>query len=302
MIGRRPISCLPTDDGYLGSGKHPFLDSVIMVRGLQAIGEESTDRVHLKKIIKRVFNRFGYDLRRLDSMYSTRTTLAESYSFIRDLGFRPKTVIDVGVARGTVELYTAFSDSFFLLIEPLKEFESHLKLILEQYRGSYLLCAAGSHSGMVAFNVHKDHMDGSSLYKETMGTEADGDEITVPMIRLDDVLKEKGLGGPFLIKIDAQGAELDVLEGAQHTLPEAEVVVLEVSMFQFMKGAPQFYEVVFYMKQHGFVAYDIILGWNRPLDKALGQVDILFVKENGQFRQDHSFSTAAQRKKVFGPQ
>lgn len=103
-----------------------------------------------------------------------------------------------------------------------------------------------------------------------------------------------------MIKVDVQGAELDVLEGAQQALSEAEVIVLEVSLFEFMKGAPQFFDVVSYMKKHGFVAYDIIHGWNRPLDNALGQVDIFFVKENGMFRKDHSYSTTEQMRVLFG--
>jgi hypothetical protein len=56
-----------------------------------------------------------------------------------------------------------------------------------------------------------------------------------------------------------------------------------------MKGAPIFDEVVAYMKTIGFVAYDIIHGWYRPLDNALGQVDILFVKENSFLRSDHRY-------------
>ena len=67
-----------------------------------------------------------------------------------------------------------------------------------------------------------------------------------------------------------------------------------------MKGAPQFYEVVTWMKGRDFVAYDIILGWNRPLDNALGQIDIIFVKDQGMFRRDHSFSTTEQMKILFG--
>ena len=71
-------------------------------------------------------------------------------------------------------------------------------------------------------------------------------------------------------------------------------------MFEFMQNSPQFHDVIFYMKQRGFVAFDIIPGWNRPLDNALGQVDIIFVKENGSFRQDHVYATVEQLKSIFG--
>lgn len=258
--------------------------------------------MNIKKVANRLANSFGYEVRRVsfDEENILRSNIAQSYSLIYRLGFTPKTVIDVGVAEGTMELYTSFPDSFFLLIEPLKEFEPDLRSILMKYRGSYIIAAAGSKTGEVTFNVHDNHLDGSSLYKEMMGSEADGHEVNVPIIMLDEILKDELLNGPYLIKVDVQGAEIDVLEGGQKALAEAEVVVLEVSMFQFMKGAPEFFDIVFYMKQHGFVAYDIILGWNRPLDNALGQIDIIFVKENGQFRQDHSYSTVEQMKDIFG--
>jgi FkbM family methyltransferase len=256
--------------------------------------------MNIKSAVRRIVNRFGYDIRVLvRESCRIRTTIGESYSLIHRLGLQPRTVVDVGVATGTEELYRSFPDSYILLIEPLKEFEPDLKAILKRYKGSYVLAAAGSSSAQVTFNVHKNHMGGSSLYKEQMGTEADGYEITIPMLRIDDILIDKQLKGPYLIKIDVQGAELNALEGAQMALLEAEVVVLEVSMFEFMKGAPQFFDVVSYMKNHGFVAYDIILGWNRPLDNALGQIDIVFVKDIGMFRQDHSYSTIEQMNTIF---
>jgi len=182
----------------------------------------------------------------------------------------------------------------------MKEFEPNLISILKRYKGSYVLAAAGSSSGHVTFNVHKNHLEGSSLYKESMGTEADGYEVKVPVIRIDDILRDKQLNGPYLLKIDVQGAELDALDGAQQVLLNTEVVVLEVSLFGFMKGAPQFIDVVSYMKNLNFVAYDIILGWNRPLDNALGQIDIVFVKDKGKFRQDHSYSSIEQMQMLFG--
>lgn len=245
----------------------------------------------ITSFIKHLFNKFGFDIRRIaQGAGKTRVNIGESYSLLRELGFQPKTIIDVGVASGTMELNEAFPDSYFLLIEPLKEFESNLIAILKRYHGSYHLAVAGAETGQVVFNVHSKSLQGSSLYRETMGTGADGYEVTVPMIRIDDIVKEKKLDRPFLIKIDVQGAELDVLEGAKLTMRDAEIIVLEVSLFGFMQNAPQFSDVIVYMKDNGFVAYDIILGWNRPLDNALGQVDIVFTKESGVFRQNHSYS------------
>lgn len=250
--------------------------------------------MNIKSAIRKLINRLGYDIHAISfTPNRLRTSIGESFSQIRSLGFYPKTVLDIGVASGTPELYAVFPEAYFLLIEPLDEFESDLRSILKHYKGSYLLAAAGSKSGQIPFNLHKDHLEGSSMYKESMGSDADGFEITVPVIRVDDVLDDKQLSGPFLMKIDVQGAELDVLEGAQKSLPETEVIVLEVSFFEFMKGAPQFSDVVIYMKDRGFVPYDIILGWNRPLDGALGQVDIVFVKDVGMFRKDHSYAMVA---------
>lgn len=248
-------------------------------------------RIKLKNAVKRLANAFGYNMQSLvRKSHKTRTTIEESYILVREIGFQPKVVFDVGVASGTPELYKVFADSFFVLIEPLKEFEPDLISILRRYKGLYVLAVAGPHSDQVTFNVHNDHLVGSSLYKETMGAKADGHEITAPMVKIDDIIKDNRLSGPYLIKVDVQGFELAVLDGAQQALSDTEIVVLEVSLFEFMIGAPQFYDVISYMKKREFVAYDIIIGWNRPLDNALGQIDIVFVKEKGMFRRDHSYS------------
>lgn len=261
--------------------------------------------MNIKNSIKKLINSVGYEIRPLNSQSAApaqkkiRTTIEESYCHLGKIGYQPKTIIDIGVASGTPELYRSFPESYFLLVEPLLEFEENIKSILNQYRGSCVLAAAGANSGQVTFNVHDHQLVGSSLYKESMGTEADGHEIKVPMIKIDDVVNDRKLHGPYLIKIDVQGAELDALTGAKKTLLESEAVVLEVSLFGFLDGAPQFYDVIAYMKNCGFVAYDIILSWNRPLDNALGQIDIVFVKENGMFRRDHSYSTVSQMKTTF---
>ena len=208
---------------------YPSLDLPTISAEEAKKGMSTIARIDIKNAIRSLFNGFGYDLRRLSrASGGIRTTIGESYSLIRGLGFQPKTVLDVGVASGTAELYSAFPEAYFLLIEPLKECEPDLISILKRYKGSYVLAAAGASAGQATFKVHQD-LVGSSLYEETMGAEAGEHAVTVPVIRIDDILKERRLDGPYLIKVDVQGAELEALEGARQALSEAEVVVLEAS-------------------------------------------------------------------------
>lgn len=255
----------------------------------------------IKNSVRRLLNQFGYEVHRLiPESRGLRTSLGQSYQLMKELGFRPRTVIDVGVAHGTPELYAVFPDVYLLLIEPLEQFEDALKGILKRHKGDYVLAAAGASAGELSYHVHDHQLAGSSLFEESMGRAADGHQVTVPVVTVDEVVRSKRVEGPFLLKADVQGAELDVLDGSQKTLASTEVVMLEVSLFGFMKGAPQFGDVVAYMKGCGFVAWDIILGWNRPLDNALGQVDIAFVKEDGMFRQEHAYATPEQMEAEFG--
>jgi hypothetical protein len=46
------------------------------------------------------------------------------------------------------------------------------------------------------------------------------------------------------------------------------------------------------MRERGFVAYDIFGGHTRPLDGALGQIDMAFVRESGRFRTHHAYGHA----------
>ena len=58
-------------------------------------------------------------------------------------------------------------------------------------------------------------------------------------------------------------------------------MLLEVSLFQFYQGGPQFFEVVKFMKDLGFVVYDFFDAHHRLIDGALAQLDVAFVKESG---------------------
>ena len=52
-----------------------------------------------------------------------------------------------------------------------------------------------------------------------------------------------------MIKLDVQGAEIDILQGLQDNLSLFEVVILEVSLRELNQGSPLFPEVCDFMKQ-----------------------------------------------------
>jgi FkbM family methyltransferase len=246
-----------------------------------------------KHLAVRLFNAFGLDIRRFRPATTPRASMAGGLAQIASLGFKPRTIIDVGVAYQTSELYEAFRGASILLIEPLIEFEPFLRKICATYNAQYVLAAAGDTPGTAVLNVRAEKL-GSSLLKEAGGIPVNTSPRTVPVVTIDEICQERNLRGPFLIKVDVQGAELRVLAGAARTLHESEAVILEVSLFGFWIGSPQFYDVVARMKEYGFVAYDFCGFLYRPFDTALCQVDMIFARENGLLRKSHVFATPEQ--------
>jgi len=251
-----------------------------------------------KVAAKRLFNAFGLEIRKKQLATPPepipRASMRGALQQLSTLGFRPRTVIDVGVATKTEELYRAFNEADILLVEPLAEFEPFLRDICRSYKAQYVLAAAGENPGSAIINVHPDKF-GSSLLKEFEGPGVDGVPREIPVVTIDELCAGRNLAGPYLMKVDVQGAELQVLAGATRTLQQTEAVILEVTLFGTLIGGPQLSDTVARMRQYGFAVYDIF-GFNyRPLDNALCQVDMVFVQEAGPFRQSHAFATPEQR-------
>lgn len=239
----------------------------------------------IQKIIQNCFGLFGLTVHKKSSR---RFSLEEVLEQLKNVSFTPNTCFDVGVAYGTWELYEAFPDAKHVLIEPVQKWESTLAKIATRYDAEYYLCAATNKKGKITINVRETELGGTSLFEEP-GASVAVIPCEVPAITLDDLNKEKNYFAPYLLKIDVQGAELLVLGGAKELLKQTDAVIVEVSLFKFYLGGPEIYDVISFMKNQGFVIYEIFAGQNRPFDQALAQVDLCFVKENGIFRQSHSY-------------
>ena len=209
----------------------------------------------------------------------------EFFTYIKqDHKFNPTTVVDVGVATDTPELYQHFPDARYLFVEPLVEFEPSLQTLCQTYNGTYMLAAAGATDGEITIQVSPD-LGGTRKFELVNAEIFDIKSRTVPQFRLDTMWAAVELSGPALLKVDVQGAEIEVLRGAERILDNFEVIVLEVGMTETYVGQPIFHEYVAYMAERDYVVFDIIHGGYGDTG-LLCQIDLVFVKRTGQFRQD----------------
>jgi FkbM family methyltransferase len=222
-----------------------------------------------------MFRSIGFKLVRVDR--PTRS-FDEFFEHIRKLGFQPRTVVDVGAASGTISLHQAFPKAKFILVEPLEEFREPLQCLARNYDCELCFAAAGNSAGTVAMRVSQN------LYGSAISTRGQDHEREIPLIILDDLLKTVGAEPPLLVKIDVQGYELRVVEGLSKHLPLCEVIILEASTYRVSEDPPDLHTLVSYMKSNSFSVYDILDGIMRPYDNALGQVDLVFVRDDGPFR------------------
>lgn len=207
---------------------------------------------------------------------------------LKALGFTPENMLDIGAYEGEwMRMAKAvFPQSRVLMVEAQPEKDPVLKAACHAFDGSveYAIALLGRDNREAApfYQMRTPSgSTGSSLYEEQ--TSFERRVVTLPMRRLDDLLPTHTKRHFQLLKLDVQGAELEVLSGGLATLKAAEVVLLEASFLQYNKGAPFFDEVVAFMKANGYVVFDILDCFRENKD-LLFQGDILFIQEGSSLR------------------
>ena len=199
---------------------------------------------------------------------------------LRKPGLEPATVIDVGVARGTPNLYNAFPKARLVLIEPLAEFEDDLRRIAKRRDGEYVLTAVGAEAGTAVINVDPDTLYGSSLLVNSWASpDAPAPERReIGVTTLDALRRERGWEGPFGLKLDVEGYERQVIAGAAELLRETQFVIAEVSVAQQYAGSAPFAAFIATMDGHGFALNDVLDGRRRGAE-GVDFLDLMFLRK-----------------------
>jgi hypothetical protein len=107
----------------------------------------------------------------------------------------------------------------------------------------------------------------------------------LPIKSLDEIVNDTRLKEPLFLKLDVQGAELEVLRGAKHTMSRAEAIQLEVALLHYNEGAPSAVDLIKFMDENDFAIFDVA-GFIRPNGTDLVQIDLVFVRKTSKMRRD----------------
>ena len=193
---------------------------------------------------------------------------------LKNGGFVPGTIIDVGVGYGTPWLYDEFPDARFELFEALDLFVPAMERICTRLDARYHLTALGSEPGTLRIDVNRETPTSSTMSgfsRVHSPIIRSGRLVTIePRMVLVRRLDEFGpFEPPVLLKIDVEGFEMDVLRGATETLAKTEVLITEVSVAKRHVNDVSFGTFMAYVESLGFALIDIpelaALNRNGPL-------------------------------------
>lgn len=229
----------------------------------------------LRGTVKRTLQDRGWELSRIaEGAAGRRQQLLERFDL--------RTVVDVGanVGQYAQQLRAAGFAGDIWSFEPLPEASAQLDKAARNDPGWRVQnVALGNEAGSTAFHVSSDGVCSSVLAPtETLVSsipQAQAVEtIEVPVRRLDSF----SIDGEVLLKIDTQGFEHQVLDGAAGLLPQARVLEIEMALVPLYEGGSSIYNLLPRLHDLGYQALTIEPGFVDPSTGQTLDVDVLLVR------------------------
>ena len=216
----------------------------------------------MKYVFKRIFRLFGFDivsnyqLNRSDPFFHIKYLLND---------VNVETIFDVGAAVGefSIKFSKIYIGSKIHSFEPQPDFFSTLKsnsrnrwisnmlaLSNRKENSTFYLTYGRKSSSLIHPNVTNSGWDSYLGVSDTIIVETD---------TIQNYCTQNSIERINLLKIDAQGSELNILKGAERMLSggNIDVIYTEVLFMRFYKDQPLFHDIAVFLEMYNYKLYNI---------------------------------------------
>lgn len=203
------------------------------------------------------------------------------FATLTSLGLAPRHIVDVGGNHGawTRAALAAFPTARVTMFEPQQKLAAYHGDLAADGRVAIHYKGLGDFDGTASFTFHPRDDSSSFVYS---ASEAEAQGLVrgdVEICRLDTAISASPFGQPEIVKIDAEGLDLKVLEGATVSIAGATVVLIEATVA--CPTYPNTAAVVFQkMDALGFRLFDITDLNRSPVQGVLWLIEAVFVRKD----------------------
>ncbi len=202
------------------------------------------------------------------------------------------TILDVGAHKGEsiTRFTTAFPNCKIVAAEANPILADALSANYGQ-RATIINKAVSAIEGTVDFYVNEqtqtsslvpvNHESRDSItiqHEGITGLGAVNTRIQVESTTIDAIVLTHKITSIDLLKIDVQGAELSVLQGASRSLAITSVIELELSLFDFYESSTTFREIEEILHPAGFCLYSLPFVSQNPMNGRTDWIDAIYTR------------------------
>ena len=152
--------------------------------------------------------------------------------------------------------------------------------------------AVGNIVGEVEFHINESSATNSILSTHAEASKVWGENllntlntIKVPSTTIDDFVDKNSINLIDILKLDTQGTEYQILEGAIETMQKKKIklIYLEIIIMPTYHGQKHFDEILYMLRVNGFRLFRIY-NYSYTQFGDLRQVDAIFLSENFNFQ------------------
>ena len=239
----------------------------------------------VKQLIKNIFNSVGLEVQRNQPLNEAGTQIYQAIKKINT-----DIILDVGANTGqfSLEIRKKGYNGKIVSFEPL--LSARKKLIEYSLKDKNWLihdqAAIGDHNGFIDINISKNSVSSSILPMMSSHSDAEGNSVYIgsertAIITLDSVADAYlNDSSNCFIKIDTQGYESQVLDGAINTLKKSKGILCELSLVPLYEGQHLWKEIIERFEKEGFVLWSLHKAFTDKRNGRTLQMDAVFLREN----------------------